>query len=88
MAEEVVPATTVVKVVLLMLEVVLVDPDTALDKTAITNKEHKEVLSVKAQLNHQWLKLKATSKDVVKEEELTVETVASRSHTMVKALCL
>ena len=71
-----------------MLEVVLVDPDTALDKTAITNKEHKEVLSVKAQLNHQWLTLKATSKDVVKEEELTVETVASRSHTMVKALCL
>ena len=81
--EEVVPATSVVKVVPLMLEVVLVDPDTAQD-SAQTNKVLKEALSVKVLLLLQWPMLKATSQDVVKVDKETVPTVASRSHTMVK----
>ena len=56
MAEEVVPATTVVKVVLLMLEVVLVDLDTAIQNFAqnqIFSKVHKVVPLVKVLRTHQ-----------------------------------
>ena len=84
-AEEVVPATSVVKVVLLMLVVVLVDPDTVKDKAASTLKVPKVVLLVKVlPLLQMLINRTDTSQAVVKVDVVTVETVASQSLTMVK----
>ena len=79
------PATSVVKVVLLMLVVVLVDPDTVKDKAASTLKVPKVVLLVKVlPLLQMLINRTDTSQAVVKVDVVTVETVASQSLTMVK----
>ena len=84
-AEEVVPVSSEAKVVLLMLEVVLVDPDSAVQRLVnvpISKELLVEVL-VKDLLHHQWLEEKVTLQAVVKVDVLMEDQVVSPFLTMV-----
>ena len=85
-AEEVVPATSVVKVVLLMLELVPVDLDTAIVENASTNKVLTEKPLLMDLLPHHKLIMMVTYQTAVKVEELTEEMVVYPLLLMVMAI--